>query len=70
MKRNDGESCSGCYFGERNPQQIGSYFCKKNAPTAVAVPGQGGLAVMTVFPPMQAEGWCGQFQKAPPQLVS
>jgi hypothetical protein len=62
-----GECCDFCRFFAREEQQ-----CRKNAPTVIIVPGvrsaisqQQGMQSVGVYPPTNANSWCGQFEQDP-----
>ena len=57
------DSCTTCKFSTGGPIQ--GMFCRRRPPTVLAAPAPKGMAVMSQFPPVKPEMWCGEFQVNP-----
>jgi len=60
--------CADCQFctlsGQAGPI-VGSpkeMECRRNPPGSQLAPAQGGVAIMTFFPKVTPDLWCGEFQ--------
>jgi hypothetical protein len=52
--------CEKCAFSHREGKQL---QCRRIPPTAFAVPGSGGVMIMSAYPPVKSDGLCGEFKK-------
>ena len=58
MSARDGRRCGACFFYTPHPAVLGTGQCIHSPPTAVVV----GGGVTSMFPPVQADNYCGQYQ--------
>jgi hypothetical protein len=52
--------CAKCEFSHAEGTKL---ECRRIPPTAFAVPGNGGVMIMSAYPPIKANGLCGEFKK-------
>jgi hypothetical protein len=59
-------TCETCKFlheeGINKETMRKHYTCRRYPPTPQMVPGQGGVVTVGMFPPTQAQLWCGEWQ--------
>ena len=59
------ESCMNCKFGAPAPQNIKARICRNEPPKMFMVPAPQGVQMLSDYPPVQASGWCGRWERKP-----
>jgi len=67
IKQKVKESCDGCRFCQEN--DAGQIECRRRSPVPLPMQkksplGQMDFMVMTLWPPVRSELWCGDYQPA------
>lgn len=66
------EACQNCRYAieHKDEKNIGQtvYICRRNPPNVALLPTNQGIIQQNVFPVMQGEDYCFQFDLLPPKI--